>query len=119
MLASNYGLDLSVSPALFVSIQKYFPHAFLAVKFSCRRNCIVFLNNNKTALSPAFATKAQPLNMLPVEGVDLLVNNAAAASSNVLLATSSSDFGGAFYPVAGIALLATLILYLSPPLSDS
>jgi hypothetical protein len=79
----------------------------------------LYLNNNKTALSPAFATKAQPLNMLPVEGVDLLVNNAAAASSNVLLATSSSDFGGAFYPVAGIALLATLILYLSPPLSDS
>jgi len=53
--------------------------------------------------------------MLPVETVDIAISS--IASNAQLIATSSDDFGGAFIPVAGIALLATFILYLSPPLA--
>lgn len=51
----------------------------------------------------------------PLESVDVAALNNAAST---LIATSSDDFGGAFYPVAGITLLGALILYLSPPLAD-
>lgn len=40
-----------------------------------------------------------------------------AQNANVI-ATTSGDFGGAFYPVAGLVLLGAFILYLSPPLAD-
>lgn len=63
--------------------------------------------------SPAFS---KTVNMLPpLESVDVAALNNAAST---LIATSSDDFGGAFYPVAGITLLGALILYLSPPLAD-
>jgi hypothetical protein len=40
------------------------------------------------------------------------------ASNANLIATSSDDFGGAFFPILGIGLIAATILFLSPPLAD-
>lgn len=54
--------------------------------------------------------------MLPLENMDVAISNIVSNSN--LIATSAGDNGGYFYPVAGIALLASLILYLSPPLAD-
>lgn len=53
--------------------------------------------------------------MVPVEMVDAASNFAQNAN---VIATSANEFGGFFYPVAGLGLIATLILYLSPPLAD-
>lgn len=47
--------------------------------------------------------------------VDGSVMESVSTTSN-LIATSNNDFGGAFWPVAGIISLAALILYLAPPL---
>ena len=44
--------------------------------------------------------------------------NSAVADNAMLLATDKDDFYGYVWPVAGIALLSALILYLSPPLAD-
>lgn len=55
--------------------------------------------------------------MVPVENIEVVVNNVIAQNAN-LIATSADEFGGFFYPVAGLGLLAVLILYLSPPLAD-
>jgi hypothetical protein len=66
---------------------------------------------------PAFVTKTTS-PMISFDSIDTAaVSNVITQNAN-LIATSSDDFGGAFYPVAGIALLAVLILYLSPPLAD-
>jgi hypothetical protein len=54
--------------------------------------------------------------MMPVENVDVAISHVASNSN--MIAASVNDFGGYFYPVAGLALLATLILYLSPPLAS-
>jgi hypothetical protein len=42
----------------------------------------------------------------------------SAVNTVNLVATSSSDNAGLFFPVAGIASLAALILFLSPPLVE-
>ena len=55
--------------------------------------------------------------MIPVEVVDVDAVSTMAQSSN-LIASSAGDFGGYFYPIAGLGLLSALILYLSPPLVD-
>jgi hypothetical protein len=47
--------------------------------------------------------------------IDGSVMESAINNANVI-ATSSNDFGGAFWPVAGIVSIAALILYLAPPL---
>ena len=65
--------------------------------------------------SPAFARKTVP-QMIPVEATELI---SSVAQNAQLIATNADEFGGYFYPVAGIGLLATLILYLSPPLADN
>eukprot|EP00539_Tryblionella_compressa_P000192 CAMPEP_0178745736 /NCGR_PEP_ID=MMETSP0744-20121128/7450_1 /TAXON_ID=913974 /ORGANISM="Nitzschia punctata, Strain CCMP561" /LENGTH=48 /DNA_ID= /DNA_START= /DNA_END= /DNA_ORIENTATION= len=39
------------------------------------------------------------------------------ASSN-MVASSVSDFGGYFFPAAGLLTLAAIILFLAPPLVD-
>lgn len=54
--------------------------------------------------------------MIPVEVVDAAVSNVASSAN--LLATNAEEFGGYFYPVAGLGLLSALILYLSPPLAS-
>jgi hypothetical protein len=41
-----------------------------------------------------------------------------ATTSSNLIATSSDDFGGAFFPIFGLGLIAATILFLSPPLAD-
>lgn len=56
--------------------------------------------------------------MIPMEAVDVAAISQSVASSANLLATSAGENGGYFYPVAGLSLLAALILYLSPPLAD-
>ena len=48
--------------------------------------------------------------------IDASIVESAATNMPNLIATSSSDFGGAFWPVAGIVSIAALILYLAPPL---
>ena len=65
--------------------------------------------------SPAYAS-ATSAKMIPVEVVDIAASNVAQNAN--LIATSAGDFGGYFYPIAGIGLLASFILYLSPPLAD-
>ncbi|GMH52646.1 hypothetical protein TrRE_jg10796 [Triparma retinervis] len=66
------------------------------------------------ATKPAFTTSA---NMIPVDAVQM-----SDAVSNAMLVASQNqtptDFGGLLFPVGGLGLLAALILYLSPPLSD-
>ena len=66
-------------------------------------------------IAPAFARKTAP-NMIPMEATEIV---SSVAQNAQLIATNADEFGGYFYPVAGIALLATLILYLSPPLADN
>lgn len=68
-----------------------------------------------TASTPAF-TRQTEAKMMPFESVEAITNS-VATSSNVV-ATTAGDFGGYFYPIAGLGLLAALILYLSPPLVD-
>ena len=64
-----------------------------------------------------FAVAAAAPKMM--ESVDMVAVNDFIATQNAnLIATSSTDFGGSFYPVAGLTLLGALILYLSPPLED-
>lgn len=65
--------------------------------------------------SPAFVRTEAP-KMMPVENIDVAVSNVASSAN--LIASSVGDFGGYFYPVAGLGLLAALILYLSPPLAS-
>lgn len=48
--------------------------------------------------------------------VDAPIMESVATNVPTLIATSSSDFGGAFWPVGGIVSIAALILYLAPPL---
>ena len=36
-----------------------------------------------------------------------------------LIATSSGDFGGPFFPILGLGLIAATILFLAPPLGDA
>jgi hypothetical protein len=55
--------------------------------------------------------------MIPMEQVNVALTNVMAQNSH-LIATSAEENGGYFYPVAGIGLLAALILYLSPPLAE-
>ena len=57
------------------------------------------------------------MKMVPLEAMDTQAVSSFAENANVI-ASSVDDFGGFFYPIAGLALLATLILYLSPPLSE-
>lgn len=54
---------------------------------------------------------------MPVEAVDVDVVSSFVQNANVI-ATSAGENGGYFYPVAGLAFLAAIILYLSPPLAD-
>ena len=49
--------------------------------------------------------------------VNDIANTAIAQNAN-LIATSADDFAGYFYPAFGIAILAAIILYFSPPLAD-
>jgi hypothetical protein len=70
---------------------------------------------NLPVSSPAFARTSAPKMTEVVMDVDMI--STFAQNANVI-ATSSGDFGGAFYPVAGLTLLGALILYLSPPLAD-
>lgn len=53
--------------------------------------------------------------MVPIEATEVV--SSFVQNANVI-ATSADEFGGYFYPVAGLGLLSALILYLSPPLSD-
>mmetsp|Transcript_29363 Transcript_29363/g.61439 ORF Transcript_29363/g.61439 Transcript_29363/m.61439 type:complete len:93 (-) Transcript_29363:221-499(-) len=64
----------------------------------------------------AFA-RPSAMKMVPVEVVDVDAVSTFAQNAN-LIASNSDDFGGYFYPVAGLGLLSALILYLSPPLVD-
>lgn len=77
-----------------------------------------FLCYTVSVSTPAFARKTVQSNMIvPVEAVAEVAS--AVSQSTQLIATTADEFGGYFYPVAGLGLLATLILYLSPPLSDN
>lgn len=77
-------------------------------------NCLRLFSFNTSVSSPAFARTTAP-KMTEAVDVDIVSNFAQNAN---VIATSSGDFGGAFYPVAGLVLLGALILYLSPPLAD-
>lgn len=55
--------------------------------------------------------------MVPMETVTNLANSVVAQNAN-LLATSADDFAGYRFPIFGIACLAAVILFFSPPLAD-
>lgn len=55
--------------------------------------------------------------MIPMETVTDIASSAVAQNAN-LIATSADDFAGYSYPVIGLACLAAVILYFSPPLSE-
>ncbi len=55
--------------------------------------------------------------MAPNMIVDGSVMESAVSTAN-LIATSAGENGGFFFPVAGIASLAALILFLAPPLKE-
>jgi hypothetical protein len=40
------------------------------------------------------------------------------SASNVLIAANEGDFGGYFFPTAGLGLLAAIIVFLAPPLEE-
>jgi hypothetical protein len=69
-----------------------------------------------TVSSPAFTARTVPPKMSLDGAADVVISNIAQHSH--LIATSVTDNGGYFYPVAGIASLAALILFLAPPLAD-
>jgi hypothetical protein len=68
------------------------------------------------AASPAFtaAREAPKLNLLENTMADF---SSQVATSN-MVASNVGDFGGYFFPIAGIVSLAALILFLAPPLVD-
>mmetsp|Transcript_5162 Transcript_5162/g.15318 ORF Transcript_5162/g.15318 Transcript_5162/m.15318 type:complete len:85 (+) Transcript_5162:67-321(+) len=41
-----------------------------------------------------------------------------STANSLLVATNEQDFGGYFFPVAGLTLLAALIAFLAPPISE-
>jgi hypothetical protein len=85
---------------------------------SARNVGLATLSLMHTVSTPAFARKTTtPVKMVPVETATEIMT--AVAQNTQMIATNADEFGGYFYPVAGIGLLATLILYLSPPLSDN
>ena len=55
--------------------------------------------------------------MMPMETVTGMANSFVAQNAN-LIATSSDDFAGYRFPIFGIACLAAVILFFSPPLAD-
>jgi hypothetical protein len=66
--------------------------------------------------TPAFVRASTEAKMISMEHADVALSQVASSAN--LIATSAGENGGYFYPVAGIAFLAALILYLSPPLAD-
>ncbi|KAL3781090.1 hypothetical protein ACHAWO_012516 [Cyclotella atomus] len=70
-----------------------------------------FVAPSNRAVAHGRSTTPQAPKMM----IDGSVMESAVTNAN-LIATSSSDFGGAFWPVAGIVGIAALILYLAPPL---
>ena len=57
------------------------------------------------------------MKMIPMETVTGMANSFVAQNAN-LIATSSDDFAGYRFPIFGIACLAAVILFFSPPLAD-
>lgn len=86
----------------------------IAVQCYCFNFRNYFLTN---PLSTVAFTRTSSVKMVPIEVVDVDAVTTIAQSST-MLASASGDFGGYFYPIAGIGLLGALILYLSPPLAD-
>ncbi|GMI50549.1 hypothetical protein ScalyP_jg11028 [Parmales sp. scaly parma] len=73
--------------------------------------------------TPTFGTKKySALSMVPVTPADLTLElqtvSAGLQHAGQLLSVGDKDFGGLLFPVGGLGLVAALILYLSPPLTD-
>ena len=64
------------------------------------------------------ASQTEAPKMMFGESADMALTEVSNFASSTLIATSSSDFGGALFPVFGVAGLCALILYLAPPLKD-
>ncbi|KAH8061189.1 hypothetical protein SO694_00058167 [Aureococcus anophagefferens] len=75
-------------------------------------------------LSVACAFVAPSHSVAPLRAatsMDMSVADApelVTATNNFLVAASENDFGGYFFPVAGLTLLGAIITFLSPPLKD-
>ena len=54
--------------------------------------------------------------MISMENADVALSQVASSAN--LIASSASDNGGYLFPITGIVILASLILFLSPPLAD-
>ena len=54
---------------------------------------------------------------MSLESVADIATNTIAQSTQ-LIASNAGDFGGALFPVFGLATLGAIILVLAPPLAD-
>jgi hypothetical protein len=65
-------------------------------------------------VGPAFLAREAP----KVNMIENMADFSAAAASTNMIASTVGDFGGYFFPIAGLGALAALILFLAPPLVD-
>ncbi|CAB9513171.1 expressed unknown protein [Seminavis robusta] len=72
------------------------------------------------AVAQAFVTPAtQALSAAKVEAPQMSFDSfAEIAQSSQMIASNAGDFGGALFPVFGLATLGAIILVLAPPLRD-
>lgn len=64
----------------------------------------------------AFSGRTTPQAPQMIVDGSVLESAVSAVSNANLIATTSGDFGGAFFPVVGLAGIGALILFLAPPL---
>mmetsp|Transcript_28720 Transcript_28720/g.34990 ORF Transcript_28720/g.34990 Transcript_28720/m.34990 type:complete len:96 (+) Transcript_28720:111-398(+) len=88
---------------------------FLAMLFAAASAFVAPVNHG--AMS-TFAPRTEAPKMMFGESADMALTEVSNFASSTMIATSSSDFGGALFPVFGVAGLCALILYLAPPLKD-
>jgi hypothetical protein len=71
------------------------------------------------SVGSAFAPIASTLAPLALTPAALPVApDVISAANSLIIASSENDFGGYFFPIAGLGLLSAFITFLSPPLKD-
>eukprot|EP00980_Cylindrotheca_fusiformis_P025824 scaffold14691_cov143-Cylindrotheca_fusiformis.AAC.2 len=84
---------------------------FLAL---CVAAASAFVAPANHAVGPTFVAREAP----KVNMIENMADFSQVAASTNMVASSVGDFGGYFFPVAGLGALAALILFLAPPLVD-
>ena len=71
-----------------------------------------------SAFAPLVSHVAAPVAASVDAAVAAVPAEVFSATSNILVAANENDFGGYFFPTAGLALLGAIIVFLAPPLAD-